>query len=70
MTKIVYVKNESIIGGLKPECGIEFKNEDGCEYIRKFEHSFPKILYKVGEYKHHIKIYYKEYTLLDMKVVE
>ena len=70
-TKTVYVKIVSqVVHGLKPECGIQFRNEDGCEYITRLEHESTKKIYRVGEYRHYIELYYKEYTLLDMKEVK
>ena len=70
-TKTVYVKNiDSVIHGLKPECAINFRNEDGCEYISKCRNFLTKKIYRVGEYKHYIELYYQEYTLLDMKEVK
>ena len=70
-TKTVYVKIVSqVVHGLKIGCSIDFSNEDGCEYIKTCAHESTKKNYRVGEYRHYIELYYREYTLLDMKEIK
>jgi hypothetical protein len=68
-TKKVYVENDAILQDLYPECCIEFRDNEGEVYIRKYEQTRPHIMYRVGEYKHHTMLLYNEYTLVSIKKI-
>jgi hypothetical protein len=50
--------------------GIEFNNMDGCEYMTNNDEQSIQELWKYGEYEHCSTVYYKKYTLVDIKEIK
>jgi hypothetical protein len=59
-----FVMDETDIGS-----GIGFNNMDGCEYITDDDCMSMQETYSEGAYEHHSIVFYKKYTLVDIKEI-
>jgi hypothetical protein len=55
---------------ISPGGGIEFENIDGCEYITNDDDLSMQEIYKTGEYENGSTIFYRKYTLVDIKEIK